>query len=119
MMKMSFGVHPIQTMVGGVMICVSLSSASALECPTLEPYGGAAGVPATLTQQLASANVLVQIPGILGQLHQQTPRAPNAEIVNYLISAYCPVVKADSRLSEQEKEAKLKGFADAVVAAQY
>jgi hypothetical protein len=106
-------------MVVGALICVSLSGASALECPTLEPYGGAAGIPATLTQQLASANVLAQIPGILGQLHQRTPRAPRAELVNYLISAYCPVVTADSSLSEQEKQAKLKGFADAVVAAEY
>jgi hypothetical protein len=119
MMKRSLGVNSVQAMLVGGMICVSLSSASALECPTLEPYGGAAGVPATLMQQLASANVLAQIPGILGQLHQQTPRAPKPEIVNYLISAYCPVVNADSSLSEPEKEAKLKGFADAVVTTEY
>ena len=95
------------------------AGAWALECPRLQPLGGAAGAPAGLEQQLASKDVLVQIPGILGSLHQQFPKADKQQLTDYLISAYCPVINGAANLNEQEKQAHVREFANSVIAAEY
>lgn len=118
-MKTKTSSNTIAMVLGAAAICVTLSSVCAMECPSLKPFGGSAGVPTDLEKQLASTDVLAQIPGIVSQLHQQTPAAPKGEIVDYLVAAYCPVVKADSRLSEQERQAKVREFTNAVVATEY
>jgi hypothetical protein len=102
-----------------IAVMASETGAAALECPALQSLGGeTAGTP-DLSQQLASKDVLAQVPGLLGTLHAKFPSASNAQLVNYLIAAYCPVVKADAALSDQEKMGKVKEFADKVVSSAY
>jgi hypothetical protein len=103
----------------GLVLGSTLTAARALECPVLKPFGAAAGVPASLEQQLASKDVLAQIPGILGSMHQQYPQAEKQLLTDYLIAAYCPIVKDATNLSEQEKQAQVIEFANSVIAAQY
>jgi hypothetical protein len=103
----------------GWVLGSALTVAQALECPVLKPFGGAAGVPASLEQQLASKDVLAQIPGILASLHQQYPQAEKSLLTDYLIAAYCPIVKGAANLSEQEKQARVIEFANSVIAVQY
>jgi hypothetical protein len=97
----------------------TMTSVWAIECPTLQPLGGEAGAPADLTRQLAANDVLTQIPGILGHLRQQFPDAGKRAFVDYLVAAYCPVIAGRADLNEQEKVAKLREFANAVIATEY
>ena len=40
-------------------------------------------------------------------------------LVNYLIAAYCPVVKAEAGLSDEEKMARVREFADKAISSAY
>lgn len=109
----------LKKFVVAVLVVGSTSGAAmALDCPKPQDLDGSGATP-DLTRQLATRHVLSQVAGIYGSLHQQYPKATGAQLTNYLIAAYCPVVKADSALSEPEKEAKVKEFADKVVSAAY
>jgi hypothetical protein len=72
-----------------------------------------------LAKQLAANDVLTQVPGILGHLNQQFPDAGKQALADYLIAAYCPVIGGRADLNEQEKLAKVKEFADRVIATEY
>lgn len=111
--------YPIRAFLAGAAICVALSGARALECPTPQPLGGTAGVPDSLKKQLASNHLLAQIPGMLGHLHQVAPAASKQELVDYLVAAYCPIIKSQPNMSDDLKKAKLKEFANAAIAAEY
>jgi hypothetical protein len=108
-----------KTLAVGLALGSPLAGARALECPKPQPLGGAAGAAASLEQQLASKDVLAQIPGILGSLHQQFPKADKQQLTDYLISAYCPVINGAANLNEQEKQAHVREFANSVIAAEY
>lgn len=99
-------------------LAFGLCAAQALECPALQSLDGSGATP-DLKEQLASKDVLNQIPGIIGALHDQFPKASKAQLVNYLIAAYCPVAKADASLSNEEKMAKVKEFADKAISYAY
>jgi hypothetical protein len=47
---------------------------------------------------------------IAAELKRRHPQAGNAEIVNYLLTAYCPLVKGESGLSDREKREKMDRF---------
>ena len=105
-------------LVASLALALGGGAASALECPALQSLDGSSAAP-DLKGQLASKDVIAQVPGILGALHQQFPSVSKALLVNYLIAAYCPVVKADAALSDEEKMAKVREFADKVVSSAY
>lgn len=94
------------------------SFAQALDCPKPQPLDASGKAPA-LAADLGSPQILNQIPGLLAALHSQFPSASKPQLVDYLVASYCPVVKADGKLSAQEQDAKVKLFADAAVAAAY
>ena len=104
--------------IAGLVTGLSCGAALALECPKLQPLD-AKGTTPDLTKQLATKDVLSQVPGVLGALKEQFPAVGKPMLVNYVIAAYCPVVKADAGLSEQEKDAKLREFADKVVSSAF
>jgi hypothetical protein len=118
-MKNAFRSCQIRAVLAGAAICVALSGARALECPTPQPLGGTAGVPDGLKKQLASSHVLAQIPGILRNLHQAAPAASKQDLVDYLVAAYCPIIKSRPNMSDDLKKGKLKEFANAAIAAEY
>jgi hypothetical protein len=102
-----------------VAVLASAISAQALECPSMKAITGDASAQPDLTAQLSGKDVLSQIPGIYGSLKAQFPGVSNAQLSDYLIAAYCPVVKADASLSEEEMKARVNEFADKVVSTVY
>lgn len=84
------------------------------ECPT--PQAGGAGVlqeseqqTKSLSQLLASGDVENRIGLFVTDLRRRHPEAKDSALVNYLVTAYCPVVAAQ-RISDQEKKEKLDKF---------
>jgi hypothetical protein len=51
---------------------------------------------------------------VVQQLKKKYPNAKNAEIVNYLVTAYCPTVAKDSGLSDGEKKSRMDQFSSQV-----
>jgi hypothetical protein len=51
---------------------------------------------------------------IAAELKRRHPQAGNAEIVNYLLTAYCPLVKGESGLSDREKRERMDRFSTQV-----
>ncbi len=51
---------------------------------------------------------------IAAELKRRHPQADSAEIANYLLTAYCPLVKVQSGLSDQEKRERMDRFSTQV-----
>ncbi len=93
--------------------------AAALECPTPEAGGhdiireSAANI-AELSSLLASGDLDYRIPDFVAELRRRHPNAKPTDIVNYMVTAYCPVVAAQSDLDEAGKRARLDTFASQI-----
>ena len=106
-------------------MCLGMApQASALECPaprTLSRPGVLKETPtqvAVLAKFLESAPPNVAIPLIEADLRARYPGVENAEIVNYVITAYCPVVNA-MKVSDADKQARMSHFAQDLMAMIY
>jgi hypothetical protein len=51
---------------------------------------------------------------IVNDLRKRYPAANTPEIVNYLLTAYCPIIANDTGLSESEKRARMDHFSSQV-----
>ena len=116
------------SMVRSVAIAASLLLAApctALECPTAQPAGAPGAIQETpaqiseLSQVLASGDLGNRIPVFVRALHSRHPDAPTGELVNYLVTAYCPVVNSLTGLSDGEKQARMDAFITQVTVAAY
>ena len=89
----------------------------ALECPTPQPAGARDAISETpaqineLADILASGDLPNRIPVFVQALRARHPNVPAGELVNYLVTAYCPVTNHMAGLSEAEKKARLDAFA--------
>jgi hypothetical protein len=108
----------LMILAAGLALGAGVSAAAALECPVLQSLDGAKDQP-DLSGPLSSKDILSQIPGMFAILQQKYPGVSKPQLVNYLIAAYCPVVKGDASLSEQEKQARIREFADRAVSKAY
>jgi hypothetical protein len=111
-----------------VTIAASLLLAApcaALECPMAQPAGAPGAIQETpaqiseLSQVLASGDLGNRIPVFVRALHSRHPDAPTGELVNYLVTAYCPVVNSLTGLSDGEKQARMDAFITQVTEAAY
>jgi hypothetical protein len=97
----------------------------ALECPTPQPAGAPGAIQETpaqigeLSQVLASGDLGNRVPVFVPALRGRHPDVPSGELVNYLVTAYCPVVNGLTGLSNGEKQARLSAFVSQVVQAAY
>jgi hypothetical protein len=97
---------------------VTVSSASALECPSPQPLTRAGVLKETPAQIQALSNLLASGDGenritvTVADLRARYPGVENAEVVNYLMAAECPLVAKLGGLGEQEKRARLDRFAN-------
>ena len=97
----------------------------ALECPAPQPAGASGVIQETpaqiaqLSQVLASGDLGNRIPVFVHGLRSRHPDAPTGDLVNYLVTAYCPVVNSLSGLSDDEKQARMDAFASRVAQAAY
>ena len=55
------------------------------------------------------------VPEIVTQLRRRYPTAQDAEIADYLVTLYCPVVNRDAALSDAEKANRLSAFSSQIV----
>src|SRR5271165_2681474 len=90
--------------------------ASALECPAPQPVAKPGVLQETPAQVKATGKVLSsgdvgqQTQAIIADLRKRYPQAENAELANYLITAYCPVVAGLPQLGEAAKKARMDQF---------
>jgi hypothetical protein len=92
------------------------STAAAFMCPEIQAQTTAmalketAGDIARASSALSGPEQENTIRVLAAELKQRHPQASNSEIVNYLLTAYCPLVKADNGLSDREKRQKMDRF---------
>ena len=90
------------------------------QCPAVAPPDIAAaindpktGIQAAL-QKTTQATVLQTVEQIVPKLKAAVPNAPQADIVNGLTLAYCPVLRNDSTIPQQRKGTEIGGFGERV-----
>ncbi|MFN3892690.1 MAG: hypothetical protein ACK4MV_20015 [Beijerinckiaceae bacterium] len=106
-------------LLGLAAASVPAACALALECPQPQDVAkpGVIVEPETTIKDMAallSGPDIVQRAGeIVAQTRRRYPNAQAGEIVNFLITAYCPIANARN-VSEAEKQALVEAFAGAV-----
>ena len=108
---------------GAVAIfCVSIWSVPvrALECPLPQPATTASALRETkqdidVLSNLMAAQGTGVVPEIIAGLRRKYPAAQDAEITNYLVTVYCPVVNQNAALSDTEKAGRLAAFSSQVM----
>jgi hypothetical protein len=111
----------VATLAAAVLLGSAALPAFALDCPKPQPTakpGILKETPAQMTavgKQLASGDTFNAIASTTADLRIRYPGVENAEVVNYLVTAYCPAVAADSKLSEAQKKAAVDAFAAQVM----
>jgi hypothetical protein len=106
--------------VAAGLLAWSINAARALDCPIAQPATTASALQEsrqtiqTLSDLMAAQGTDV-VPEIITQLRRKYPTAQDAEITNYLITLYCPVVNQDAALSDAEKSARLGAFSSQVM----
>ncbi len=96
------------------------AAAQAWECPTPQDVHGPGVLTETSVQIQGTADLLAsgdagnRVPEIVADLRKRHPGVRNAELVNYLVTAYCPVVARLSGLSDAEKRSRVDRFATQV-----
>ncbi|HKD74114.1 MAG TPA: hypothetical protein VKB76_01410 [Ktedonobacterales bacterium] len=100
--------------LAGLLVPVAI--ALALECPEPQALAGPGILKETPAQTQRIADLLAtgdddnRIRIIADDLRARYPGVQNAEIANYLMAAYCPVVAKMSGVSEQEMQARMDRF---------
>lgn len=93
----------------------------ALQCPAPQPPGAPGAIVETpsqiseLSQVLGSGDLGNRIPVFIHDLRGRHPNVPASELVNYLVTAYCPVVNSLTGLADAEKQARMDTFTSEVV----
>lgn len=99
--------------------------ARAFECPAPQPIAKAGVIRETpaqiaeLAPALSGADVVGEVPKFIEALRRRYPTAKPAELVNYLITAYCPAVQKAGGLTDAQKGARVDDFSKAVLAVLY
>ncbi len=110
-----------RAIASGPLLLVALLGMSvparAFECPAPETLTRPGVLKETrrqiadLTSVLASGDASNHMPAIVADLRRRYPGVKNAEVANYLLTAYCPAIARLSGLSEAEKQQRLDRFA--------
>ena len=101
------------------------SAAAALDCPLPQAQAQQGVIQETPDQIAAFSSVFAegdidaQVPKAIADLRKRYPSAKSDELVNYLITAYCPTVRSTKSLTDAEKMARVKAFADRVLKSLY
>src|SRR5271165_5179745 len=101
------------TLLAGASLVVP---AFAIECPTPQPLAKPGVLMETSAQieatgkMLSSGDVGQETQAVIADLRRRYPQVENAEIANYLITAYCPVISQTPATSEPEKSARMDQF---------
>jgi hypothetical protein len=113
------GAKSVRAWLGLAALGIGLASAVpalALTCPAPQPLTRPGVLKETPSQTavasalLASGDDANRIGVIVADLRARYPGVENAEIVNYLVTADCPVVAKLSGLSDAEKQTRMDRF---------
>jgi hypothetical protein len=74
-----------------------------------------AAATATVGKELASGDTYNRIAAITADLRARYPTVERGELVNYLVTAYCPTVAARTNLNDSQKQATVETFASEVM----
>ena len=102
----------------------------ALECPTPQPAGAPGAIQETPAQidelmqvlasgDLDSGDLGIKVQVLVRALRSRHPKAPSGELVNYVVTAYCPIVNGLIGLTDGEKQARIDSVASQAVEAAY
>jgi hypothetical protein len=102
-----------------VLAVISVAPSEALECPIPQLVGTKGALvetPATIASRARTlaARGSAAIPSMIFSVRKNNPHASDAEITNYMITAYCPVLNRKSGLSDDQRKAALERFASQV-----
>jgi hypothetical protein len=112
---MSRNIGMVVTLAAAIWL-LAVAPCLALECPAPRPTGSPDAIPETqmqideLAEILAAGDLANRMPAFVHALRVRHPDAPAGELVNYLITAYCPVVNRMT-IGDAEKRARLDAFA--------
>lgn len=126
MQRHSVGRVRPSTSIGVISVLASLvlvpaSQAFALDCPAAQPLarpGILRETPAQIAavgKQLGEGDVYNAIESVTADLRTRYPGVERAELVNYLVTAYCPAVAANPKLSDMQKQMAVDSFAGEVM----
>ena len=96
--------------------CSSDTAKPILECPEPHPLSGNMALEETQSDIKAIGTRLTENPAadvvneVIFNLKREHPSASAADIVNYLVTAYCPTVAAETWLSKDDATAKVDQF---------
>ena len=101
----------------GIALAVGVCTpALAFQCPTPQPLARP-GVLKESSARIARVSALLatgdrgnHLPAIVSDLRGRYPKVQNAEIMNYLVTAYCPDVSRLTGLSDGEKQSRMRSF---------
>jgi len=109
------------TVFCAVALVAMSATAVAMQCPTPQKLGRTGVLQETAVQTnemsayLADGNDSGDHAAlIIEDLRRRYPSVRNAEVTNYLVTAYCPLVARLTGLSEAEKKARMDRFASQV-----
>ncbi|UPJ56921.1 hypothetical protein [Bradyrhizobium sp. 192] len=89
--------------------------AAALECPVYHPSGTDAAIKETRVQTESFQAMLAArgdraTHSIVSSVRMAHPNASAAQITNFVLTLYCPLVRNNAALPEDQKRARLKSF---------
>ena len=107
-------------MVAAGLLIGAASAARALDCPLPQPRTTASALQESpqdiqVLSGLMAAQGTGVVPQIIAGLKRKYPAAQDAEIANYLVTLYCPVVNRDASLSDAEKADRLSAFSSQIM----
>ena len=110
---------PIYTALVACIGVALMTPALALECPQPQmkaSKGALKETPNTISMRSATlkARGSAAVPSLIFQIRKDHPGSSNADVTDYLITAYCPVVNQRHELTEDQKKQDLARFADQV-----
>jgi hypothetical protein len=123
-MKTQTGVRLITRGAGvALLVVVGLGGtgrpADAFECPAPHPTATISAIKQTEPKIAEYSNLLARqgtgvVPEIIAQLKKTHPGASDAEITNFLVTVYCPVINRDADLGDDQKRTKIMAFSSEV-----
>ncbi len=90
-----------------------------IECPIAEDGQVAGSLQETPAQMKAASDGLGrgdenQIAEAAARIRSRNPNATKVQIVNYLVTAYCPKINANGTMDKASKQQAMRGFASRV-----
>jgi hypothetical protein len=105
-----------------VAIMLAAGPAAAFDCPVPQPVTDQDAIKETpariaqLSDELKADETGSATEGAIFELKRSYPNATFAEIVNYMVTAYCPIIAENNSLSDEEKRSRLDRYAQQVEA---